>query len=90
VPRVTDETWKATALGRANRVGTYTHRRAVENAARKHGQALGPQFRAMLAARLVLVDVAADETVIAPESAARLVETWAAEGPRAKGDPCRG
>ncbi len=82
--RTVDETWKLTMRGQAKHVEGYAHRRAVENAARNHGAALGPQFRAMLAARLLLVDIAPDESMIAPESAAALVESWASEGPRAR------
>ena len=60
----------------------YACRRAVENAARKHD--LGPQWREILAARLVAVDVAHDETRPTIETARNLVETWAREGQRVR------
>lgn len=63
-------------------VDGYGHRRAVEASARKHGVALGESFCALLAARLVLVDVGRDGSRPTPAQAWRSVQRWAAEGPR--------
>lgn len=60
----------------------YTCRRAVENAARKHN--LGAQWREVLAARLVEVDVDRDGLRPTMETARSLVETWAREGQRVR------
>jgi hypothetical protein len=62
----------------------YKHRSAIMGSARKHGATLGPEFREVLAARLVAVDVAHDETRPTMETARRLVETWSAEGLRVR------
>jgi len=60
----------------------YACRRAVENAARKHN--LGAQWREVLAARLVEVDVDRDGLRPTMETARSLVETWAREGQRVR------
>ena len=63
-------------------VARYTHRLAIEGAARKHGRQLGDAFVALLAARLVAVDEQPDGTRLTDDCAAELVERWASEGPR--------
>lgn len=60
----------------------YACRRAIENAARKHD--LGAAWREILAARLVAVDVAHDETRPTIETARALVAQWSAEGQRVR------
>jgi len=62
----------------------YKHRNAVMRSARKHGATLGPMFREVLAARLVEVDVAHDETRPTIETARTLVAQWSAEGQRVR------
>ena len=62
----------------------YKHRNAVMGSARKHGATLGPEFREILAARLVEVDVAHDETRPTIETARSLVAQWSAEGQRVR------
>lgn len=61
-------------------VAKYNHRRAIEASARKHGQSLGAEFRALLVARLVIVDVDRNGAHLAHETATRLVEAWSLEG----------
>lgn len=68
-------------------VDGYTCRRAVENAARKHGAQLGPVFREMLAARLCVVDVAPDGSTPTIQTAVRLVARWSSEGARVEVSP---
>jgi len=62
----------------------YKHRNAVMGSARKHGATLGPEFREILAARLVEVDVAHDKTRPTIETARALVAQWSAEGQRVR------
>ena len=62
----------------------YKHRNAVMGSARKHGATLGPEFREVLAARLVEVDVAHDKTRPTIETARALVAQWSAEGQRVR------
>ena len=62
----------------------YKHRNAVMLSARKHGATLGPEFREILAARLVEVDVAHDKTRPTIETARALVAQWSAEGQRVR------
>jgi len=50
----------------------------------KHGATLGPEFREVLAARLVEVDVDRDGLRPTMETARRLVEAWSAESPRVR------
>lgn len=57
----------------------YTCRRAVENAARKHN--LGAQWREVLAARLVEVDVDRDGMRPTMDTALNLVARWSESGP---------
>lgn len=57
----------------------YTCRRAVENAARKHN--LGAQWREVLAARLVEVDVDRDGLRPTMDTALNLVARWSESGP---------
>ena len=61
---------------------TKTCRRALEATARKHGRTLGPTYEALVAQRLVCVDVR-DGAQLDDDCAARIVAQWAAEGPRA-------
>ena len=66
----------------AAHVATYAHRRAIESAAAKWRE-LGAEYLALLAARLVVVDVdPSDGSRPTPETAARLVAQWAATTPR--------
>ena len=58
----------------------YEHRNAIMGSARKHGATLGPEFREILAARLVVVDVDRDGLRPTIETARRLVEAWSGEG----------
>lgn len=60
----------------------YSHRHAVEGAARKYGAALGEAFCELLAARLVEVDVALDGSRLSIDSARGLVARWSVEGPK--------
>jgi hypothetical protein len=60
----------------------YTCRRACESAARKHGAARGVVWRAVLARRLVAVDVRPDGSTLARSTARALVDAWAKSGPR--------
>lgn len=62
---------------------TKTCRRALEATARKHGRTLGPTYEALVAQRLVCVDVR-DGAQLDDDCAARIVAGWAAEGPRAR------
>lgn len=62
----------------------YKHRNAIMGSARKHGATLGPEFREILAARLVAVDVASDGTRPTIETARALVASWSADGPRVR------
>lgn len=66
-------TWRA-------HVEKYGHRRAIESAARKHGQKLGAAFVELLAERLAAVDVDHNGARLTREAAARLVAAWAREG----------
>ena len=61
---------------------TKTCRRALEATARKHGRTLGPTYEALVAQRLVCVDVL-DGAQLDDDCAARIVAQWASEGPRA-------
>ena len=63
-------------------VATKTCRKALEATARKHGRTLGPTYEALVAQRLVCVDVR-DGAQLDDDCAARIVAQWAAEGPRA-------
>lgn len=65
-------------------VDTYSHRKAVESAARKHGLVLGDNFVALLVARLTVVDVDRWGARPTPSQAWRTVTRWAADGPRAR------
>lgn len=62
----------------------YKHRNAVMGSARKYGATLGPEFREVLAARLVEVDVDRDGLRPTMDTARSLVETWAREGQRVR------
>ena len=64
-------------------VATKTCRRALEATARKHGRTLGPTYEALVAQRLVCVDVR-DGAQLDDDCAARIVAQWAAEGPRVR------
>ena len=64
-------------------VETKTCRRALEATARKHGRTLGPTYEALVAQRLVCVDVR-DGAQLDDDCAARIVAAWAAEGPRVR------
>jgi len=64
-------------------VATKTCRRALEATARKHGRTLGPTYEALVAQRLVCVDVL-DGAQLDDDCAARIVAQWAAEGPRVR------
>lgn len=74
------DAWSRDPSQWAAHVEGYEHRRAIECAAAKWGH-LGAGFLALLAARLVVVDVdPSDGTAPTPETAARLVAQWSAEG----------
>ena len=62
-------------------VATKTCRRALEATARKHGRTLGPTYEALVAQRLVCVDVR-DGAQLDDDCAARIVAQWAEAGPR--------
>ena len=62
----------------------YKHRNAIMGSARKHGATLGPEFREILAARLVVVDVDRDGLRPTIETARRLVDAWSGEAPRVR------
>jgi len=64
-------------------VATKDCRKALEATARKHGRTLGPTYEALVAQRLVCVDVR-DGAQLDDDCAARIVAGWAAEGPRAR------
>ena len=62
---------------------TKTCRRALEATARKHGRTLGPTYEALVAQRLVCVDVR-DGAQLDDDCAARIVAQWTSEGPRVR------
>jgi len=65
-------------------IDTYRHRRAIENAARKHGARLGESFLMLLMVQLTLVDVDRDGMSPSPMSAYRTIASWAREGRRGR------
>ena len=71
--------WRFYPAQWAEHVDGYTHRRAVEAAARKHGRALGCSFLVLLARRLRVVDVR-DGMTLDGATAWALVERWSVEG----------
>ena len=75
-----DDAWRLDPRMWEVHVDGYTHRRAIEHAARKHAD-LGRNFLALLAARLVLVDVDKDDARPTPRAALARVTAWA-EGRR--------
>ena len=65
-------------------VDDYKHRNAIMGSARKNGATLGAEFRELLAARLVVVDVDRDGLRPTMETAKALVASWSADGPRVR------
>lgn len=75
--------WRADPRAWEPHVDTYSHRKAVENAAREH-RGLGESFLWLLTARLTVVDVDRWGARPTPVQAWRTVNRWAADGPRAR------